>query len=50
MSRSTSLLQAMDDRTIAQRVARLHDEVRMRFPLSSNTTNDFGSFEQIIGD
>lgn len=50
MSRSTSLLQAMDDRTIAQRVTWLHDEVRMRFPLRSNTTNDFGSFEQIIGD
>ena len=46
----TSLLAALDERTIAQRVAILHDEARMRFPLRANTVPSWDQFSELIGD
>lgn len=43
-----ALLAALDERWIAQQVGIAHDEARMRFPLQSNTVEDFGQFRQII--
>jgi len=45
-----SLLSALDERTIAQRVAIPHDEARMRYPLRSNTVANFAAFSDVIGD
>jgi len=45
-----SLLAALDERTIAREVAIPHDEVRMRYPLRSNTVTDFDEFTDMIGD
>jgi len=43
-----SLLSALDERVIAQRVATKHDEARMQFHLPSNTVTDFEEFKNII--
>lgn len=48
MSKISSLLQALDERTIAQRVALPHDEARMRFPLRSNTVPTIEAFFDLI--
>jgi len=45
-----SLLAALDERTIAQRVGIHHDEVRISFPLRSNTVVSFDEFSDMIGD
>ena len=45
-----SLLSALDERTIAREVAIPHDELRMRYPLRSNTVTDFDEFTDLIGD
>lgn len=44
------LLQALEERTIARRIAIPHDEARMRYPLRSNTVGSFSEFSDIIGD
>jgi len=46
----TSLLAALDERTMAQRVAIPHDEARMRFPLRANTVPSWDQFSELIGD
>jgi hypothetical protein len=43
-----ALLADLDERRIAQRIGIAHDEARMRFPLQSNTVEDFGRFREII--
>jgi hypothetical protein len=50
MATINSLLLALDERTIAQRVGIPHDETRMRYHPASNTVGDFGEFEALIGD
>ena len=45
-----SLLEALEERTIARHVGIPHDEARMRYPLVSNTVRDFAQFSQVIGD
>ena len=45
-----SLLAALDERTIARRVAIAHDEARLAFPLSRNTVGSFQEFSEILGD
>lgn len=45
-----SLLDALDERTIARRVGIPHDETRMRYALRQNTVRDFDEFSQVIGD
>jgi hypothetical protein len=46
----TGLLAELDERNIAQKIGIRHDEVRMRYPLQSNTVDDFEEFSRIIGD
>ena len=50
MANIGSLLNALDERTIAREVAIPHDEVRMRYSLRSNTVTDFNEFTDLIGD
>ena len=50
MTSVNSLLQALDERTIAQRVAIPHDEARMQYPFNSSTVADFDQFGQVIAD
>ena len=45
-----SLVEALDERTIAKLIGIPHDEARMAFPLRSNTASSFSRFEDIIGD
>jgi len=45
-----TILIALDEREIAQRVGLAHDEARMRYPLQRNTVNDFDEFSDIIAD
>ena len=45
-----SLLAALDERTIAQRIGIANDETRMRYPLRSNTVRSFDEFSNVIGD
>lgn len=44
------LLDALDERTIAQRVGLVHDEARLNYRLASNTVRDFDEFAQVIGE
>ena len=44
-----SLLAALDERTIAQRIG-IHDEARMRYQLRANTVRSFDEFSNVIGD
>ena len=46
----TSLLSALDERTIARRIGIPHDEARMRYPLHSNTVCSFEQFSDVVGD
>ena len=50
MTRLDSLLSALDERTIAQRIGIQHDEARMRYHLHSNTVRDFDQFSAVIAD
>lgn len=45
-----NLLAELDERSIAQRIGIRHDELRMQYPLNSNTVRDFDEFSQIIAD
>lgn len=49
MNTINSVLQALDERTIAQRIGIPHDETRMRYPMNRSTVRDFSEFNQIIG-
>ncbi len=46
----SSLLAALDERTIAQRIGIPHDEARLGYPLRSNTVSSFDQFSDTIGD
>lgn len=50
MASINSLLEALNERTIATRIGIPHDEARMRYPLQSNTVGSFHEFSDIIGD
>lgn len=50
MTTINSLLSALDERTIAQRIGIPHDEARMQYHLPSNTVADFDQFGSIITD
>ena len=50
MGTINSLLSDLDERTIAQRRGIANDEMRIRYPLRSNTVSNFGEFNNIIGD
>ena len=50
MAAIDNLLVALNERTIAQRVALAHDEARMRYPLRNNTVADFDEFSDIVAD
>ena len=50
MTNINTLLNTLDERTIAQRVSIPHDEVRMRYSLDSNTVRDFDEFSDVIAD
>lgn len=50
MTSISSLLAALDEKTIAQRIGIPHDEARMQYTLRSNTVKDFDEFTNIIGD
>jgi len=45
-----SLLVALDERQIAQRIGLRHDEARMRYQLRRNTVANFDEFSDIIAD
>lgn len=44
------LLKALDERTIAQKIAIPHDEARMRYSLERTTCDSFEDFENEIGN
>lgn len=46
MSQFTDLLDALDERTIAQQVTRAHDEARMSYALTQNTVDEFDEFSE----
>jgi len=50
MGTIASLMDALNERTIAQRIGIPHDEARMQYPLRSNTAGSFEEFAQLIGD
>ena len=50
MTSIASILSALDERNIAQRVAIPHDEARMSFHLNSNIVASFQEFSDILGD
>jgi hypothetical protein len=50
MATINSLLSALDECTIAQRIGIPHDEARMRYHLRSNTVGDFEQFSAVIAD
>ena len=50
MGNINALLDALDERTIAQQIAIPHDEARMRYSLDSNTVSDFDEFSRVIAD
>ncbi len=50
MATINSLLSALDERAIAQRIGIPHDEARMRYHLRSNTVGDFDQFSAVIAD
>lgn len=50
MATIDSLLSALDEQTIAERIGIPHDETRMRYHLSSNTVRDFHQFSEIIAN
>jgi len=50
MATINSLLSALDERTMAQRIGIPHDEARMRYPIESNTISTFERFRATIAD
>lgn len=50
MATINSLLAALDERMIAQRIGIPNDEARMRYYLRSNTVEDFDQFSSVIAD
>lgn len=50
MAAIDSLLAALDERVMAQRIGLRHDEARMRYPLRSNTVGTFDAFSGVITD
>lgn len=44
------LLEAIDELTIARKVAIPHDEARMRYPLRGNTVDSYEEFRDVIAD
>ena len=50
MGNIDTLLNALDERTIASKIAISNDETRMGYPLRSNTVSSFDEFSNIIGD
>ena len=44
------LMDELSEKTIAQKIGIPHDEARMRYPLLSNTVDDFEEFSWSIGD
>jgi hypothetical protein len=50
MALAQSLIDALDERELAQRIGIPHDEVRLRYHLRSNTVRDAQEFERVIGD
>jgi len=43
-----AMISELDERFIAGKVARLHDEARLSFPLRSNTVNSLAEFTDVI--
>lgn len=50
MGNINTLLNALDERTIAQKIGIANDEARMKYQLRSNTVSDFDQFTKIIAD
>ena len=50
MASINSLLAALDERTIAQRIGIPHDEARMRYRPQSNTVGSFDEFSDLVAD
>ena len=50
MASISSLLAALDERTIARGVGLRHDEARMQYPLRRNTVATFDEFAHLITD
>ena len=50
MSTIGSILQALNERSIARSIGIGHDEARMTYPLRSNTVASFDEFSAVIGD
>ncbi len=50
MASFQTLVEELNERTIAQRVGIKHDEARMSYRLSKNTVRTFSEFDGILGD
>lgn len=50
MASARDLIEALDERTIAKKVATVHDDARIRFHLNSNTVADYRAFEDLIAE
>lgn len=50
MNTINALLNALEERTIAQHIGIRHDEIRMQFSLRKNTVGSFDEFSNIIGE
>lgn len=50
MSRLTDVLYALDERTLARKAGRPHDEARSRIPVMANTVPDWDALRQAITD
>ena len=50
MGNIDTLLDALDERTIASKIAIANDETRMQYPLHSNTVSSFDEFSNLIAD
>ena len=50
MGNINTLLEALDERTIARQIGIPNDEARMGYPLRHNTVADFDDFNLLIGD
>jgi len=50
MGNINALLDALDERTIAKKIAIANDETRMQYQLRSNTVSSFDEFSSIIAD
>ena len=50
MATITTILDALDERSIAQAIGIPHDEARLSYRLQSNTVSDFDEFTHIVGE